>query len=257
MKINFDIDINTEKEPQSSTTSKQKDDYIYVFASVAVISHLLLLGLLFSSALFANNIMIDEGDDSIKAVMVDLTQLAAPEQSLVENTPDIQGAENSEIIDNKPEKEPEKPTVEPDKPTIVKPEPKPKPKKKKPPTQKASRQQVRQEAISDNTAKTSVAPKISDSQQYSGTPTPISRNRPEYPRRALDMRLEGHVIVMFDVNSEGRVENIRIIEAQPNNIFNRSVITAMKTWKYKPIAGKDIKMKIIFNRDSSISLGNG
>ncbi|OCG02404.1 TonB family protein [Gilliamella apis] len=281
MKINFDIDINTEKEPQSSATSKQKDDYIYVFASVAVISHLLLLGLLFSSALFANNIMIDEGDDSIKAVMVDLTQLAAPEQSLVENTPDIQGAENSEIIDNKPieeqpvepvvepevvkeetpeptpEKEPEKPTVEPDKPTIVKPEPKPKPKKKKPPTQKASRQQVRQEAISDNTAKTSVAPKISDSQQYSGTPTPISRNRPEYPRRALDMRLEGHVIVMFDVNSDGRVENIRIIEAQPNNIFNRSVITAMKTWKYKPIAGKDIKMKIIFNRDSSISLGNG
>jgi len=70
MKINFDIDINTEKEPQSSAANKQKDDYIYVFASVAVISHLLLLGLLFSSALFANNIMIDEGDDSIKAVMV-------------------------------------------------------------------------------------------------------------------------------------------------------------------------------------------
>jgi len=60
---------------------------------------------------------------------------------------------------------------------------------------------------------------------------------------------------MFDVTSEGRVENIRIIEAQPNNIFNRSVISAMKTWKYKPIAGKDIKIKIIFNRDSSISLG--
>ena len=279
MKINFDIDINTEREPQSPIAKKQQDNYIYVFASVAVISHLLLLGLLFSSALFANNIMVDEGDDSIKAVMVDLTQLAAPEQSLVENTPDIQGAENSEIIDNKPieeqpvepvvepevvkeetpepppEKEPEKPTVEPDKPTIVKP--KPKPKKKKPPTQKSSRQQVRQDAISDNVANTSVAPKISNSQQYSGNPTPISRNRPEYPRRALDMRLEGHVIVMFDVNSEGRVENIRIIEAQPNNIFNRSVITAMKTWKYKPIAGKDIKMKIIFNRDSSISLGNG
>ena len=281
MKINFDIDINIEKEPQSPA-NKQKDDYIYIFVSIAVISHLLLLGLLFSSALFASNIMVDEGDDSIKAVMVDLTQLAAPEQSLVENTPDIQGVENSEIIDNKPieeqpvepvvepeivkeetpeptpEKEPEKPTVEPDKPTIVKPEPKPKPKpkKKKQPTQRASRQQVRQEAISDNMAKTSVAAKISDNQQYSSNPTPISRNRPEYPRRALDMRLEGHVIVMFDVNSEGRVENIRIIEAQPNNIFNRSVITAMKTWKYKPIAGKDIKMKIIFNRDSSISLGN-
>ena len=69
------------------------------------------------------------------------------------------------------------------------------------------------------------------------------------------MRLEGYVVAMFDVTSEGRVENIRIIETQPNNIFNRSVISAMKTWKYKPIAGKDIKIKIIFNRDNSISLG--
>ncbi|MCX8663276.1 TonB family protein [Gilliamella sp. B2911] len=270
MKINFDIDINNEKEPQSPASNKQKDAYIYT--SISVISHLFLFGLLFSSALFANNIVVDEGDNSIKAVMIDLTQLAAPEQSLVEETPEIKGAENSEIIDNKPIEEPvvepevveekipeptpeieqKKPATEPDKPVIVKP----KPNKKKPPTQKSSRQQVRQDVISDNIANTSVAPKVSDNRQYSSNPSPISRNRPEYPRRALDMRLEGYVVAMFDVTSEGRVENIRIIEAQPNNIFNRSVISAMKMWKYKPIAGKDLKIKIVFNRDSSISLGS-
>lgn len=264
MKINFDIDINNEKEPQSPASNKPKD--VYLYTSISVISHLFLFGLLFSSALFANNITIDEGDNSIKAVMVDLTQLAAPEQSLVEDAPDIKGVENSEIIDNKPIEEPqvdpvkepeivkeEKPVVETDKPVIIKTEPKPK--NKKPPTQKSSRQQVKQDVISDKVANTSVAPKVSENRQYSGNPTPISRNRPEYPRRALDMRLEGYVVAMFDVTSEGRVENIRIIETQPNNIFNRSVISAMKTWKYKPIAGKDIKIKIIFNRDSSISLG--
>jgi TonB family protein len=270
MKINFDIDINHEKEPQSPASKKPKDGYLYT--SFSVLSHLFLLVFLFSPALFAENLTVDEGDNSIKAVMVDLTMLAAPEQSLVEDTPEIQGADNNEVIDNNPTEEP--PVVEPevveddtpapipekeviaetDNPVIVKPKPKPKPKKKKPPTKKSSRQQVRQEAKADNVANASVAPKISNNQRYSGNPSPVSRNQPEYPRRALDMRLEGYVVAMFDVTSDGRVENIRIIEAKPNNIFNRSVITAMKKWKYQPIAGNDLKIKIIFNRDSSIRL---
>lgn len=279
MKINFNIDINTDKAPQVPAIKKQGG---YFYTSLSVITHLCLFGLLFSSALFANDIVIDEGDNSIKAVMVDLTQMAAPQQSLVENTPDIKGVEDSEIIDNKPIEEP---PVEPVKePEVVKepepvvdtpiplqekeivekkepePEPKPKPKpKQKPkpeskPTQRSSRQQVRQEAITQNIANTAVAPQISENRQYSGNPSPISRNQPEYPRRALDMRLEGYVIALFDINSDGRVENIRIIEAQPNNIFNRSVINAMKTWKYKPIVAKNLKIKIVFNRDRSIKL---
>ncbi|MWP61157.1 TonB family protein [Gilliamella sp. Pas-s25] len=274
MKINFDIDIDNTKVPLCPT--KKQPINAYACTSVSVLSHLVLFALLFSSALFAKNIVVDEGDNSIKAIMVDISQLAAPKQSLVENTPEIQGVENSERIDNKqieeppiepviesevvkeeqpepiPEKMPDKPTVEPKKEVVVKKEPKQK--KKRPPAQKASRQQVRQEVVSDNIANTAVAPQISDSRQYSGNPSPIRRNQPEYPRRALDMRLEGYVVALFDVNSDGRVENIRIIEANPNNIFNRSVINAMKTWKYKPIAAKDLKIKIIFNRDKSISL---
>lgn len=266
MKINFDIDIN-EKVRQSSAKKKQKGNYLY--ASFSVLSHLCLLALLFCPALFAKNIVVDEGDNSIKAIMVDFS-LAAPEQSLVEDTPEIKGSQDSEIIDNKPiepivepeiEKEKTEPIPEkiPDKPAVVSEEDifvkqKNKKNKKHRPIQKASRQQVKQEVMIENIASISVAPKISDGRQYSDNPSPISRNQPEYPRRALDMRLEGYVIVLFDINSNGRVENIRIIEAKPNNIFNRSVINAMKMWKYKPIASKDLKIKIIFNRDKSISL---
>ena len=262
MKINFDIDISDEKISQSIAKKKQRGECLYIF--YAVMSHLCLFALLFCPTLLAKNIVVDEGDNSIKAIMVDLS-LAAPEQSLVENTPDIQGAQNNEIIDNTPieetpivepepieEKIPDKPVVKTEKEIVVKQKNQPKKKHRTP--QKASRQQVRQEVIAENISHTSVAPQISDSRQYSGNPSPISRNQPEYPRRALDMRLEGYVIALFDINSNGRIENIRIIEAKPNNIFNRSVISAMKTWKYQPIPAKDQKIKIIFNRDKSISL---
>ncbi|OCG25013.1 hypothetical protein A9G11_02620 [Gilliamella sp. wkB108] len=266
MKINFDIDINNEQIPQSPLKKRSKG--VYLCTSLSVLSHCCLAGLLFSSVLFANNIVVEEGDNSIKAIMVDLSQLAAPEQSIVEDTPDIQGTENSEIIDNKPIEEPPiepvvepevvkeepKPEPEPVKEAIIKKEEKPKNKPKKPPTQKASKQQVRQEVASNNLAQTAVAPSISDNQRFANNPSPISRNYPEYPRRALDMRLDGYVIVKFDVNSEGRVENIRFIETNPNNIFNRSVITAMKQWKYKPIAAKDLTIKIIFKHNESIKL---
>ena len=279
MKINFDIDISNEKAPQSPTHIKPKS--VYLFTSLSIVSHLFLLALLFSPMLFAKNIIVDEGDNSIKAIMIDISQMAAPEQSLVENTPDIKGVKESDIIDNKPIPEPivepvietqmtneekpepiveKKPEVMPENNIVIeqkpKPKPKPKPRTESKPIQKESRQQVRQEVITDNFAKTAVASSISDSRQHSGNPSPISRNQPEYPRRALDMRLEGHVVALFDINSNGRVENIRIIETKPNNIFNRSVITAMKTWKYERKIAKDLKIKIIFNRDKSIRLDN-
>ena len=271
MKINFDIDISNEKEPQSPILIKQESDYIST--SLSIISHLFLLALLFSPMILAKNVVVNEGDNSIKAIMIDVTQIAAPEQSLVENAPDIKGVKESDIIENNPIDEPivepvtetqiipeKKPEIIPENKLVIeqkqKPKPKPKPKTKQKPIQKESRQQVRQEVISDNFAKTAVASSISDSHQYSGNPSPISRNQPEYPRRALDMRLEGHVVALFDINSNGRVENIRIIETKPNNIFNRSVITAMKTWKYERKIAKDLKIKIIFNRDKSISLDN-
>ncbi|OCG07098.1 hypothetical protein A9G13_08945 [Gilliamella sp. wkB178] len=267
MKINFDIDINDKEIPLSHTDKKSKS--VFLYATLSVLSHFCFAGLLFSSALFANNIVVDEGNDSIKAVMVDLTQLAAPEQSLVENTTETQNKENNEVVETPPVEEPTiEPVTEPEvvkeevkpepipvKEAVIKQEQKVKPKKKQPPAQKSEYQRVRQEIVSDNNiAKTAVAPSISDNRQFSATPSPISRNQPEYPRRALDMRLEGYVIAIFDVNSDGRVENIRIVEANPNNIFNRSVITAMKTWKYKPIAANNLKIKIIFNRDKSINL---
>lgn len=278
MKINFNVDIN--QEIKSTYNPKRKVKNVYKYTSLSILSHFCLVGLLFSSALFAENIIIEEGDNSIKAMMIDLSQIAAPTQSLAEITPQQNDIENNDEPDNDTTaKLSIKPVVEPDTEISENKDENPKPLPKKiiekkevvsnkkdvvkkteklknnpPQKTKSSLQQTKQVIDTQNMAQTAVAPSISDNSKFSAQPSPISRNQPEYPRRALDMRLEGHVVARYDVNSDGRVENIRIVESIPNNIFDKSVINAMKKWKYKPVPSKDLTVKVIFNQNKSVSL---
>lgn len=87
-------------------------------------------------------------------------------------------------------------------------------------------------------------------QKGNSSAKPVSRRLPEYPRLAQDRKITGYVIVSFDVNPLGKTENINIIEAKPKNIFNQSVISAVRGWKYTPNATKNIRIKIEFNRNT-------
>lgn len=83
-------------------------------------------------------------------------------------------------------------------------------------------------------------------------PLPIYRRSPDYPRQALAMRVEGKVVVQYDVDNNGRVTNIRIVSAKPNTIFNRSIKNAMHFWQYEAKTVKDLTITILFNRDKSV-----
>ena len=63
---------------------------------------------------------------------------------------------------------------------------------------------------------------------------PLHRAEPVYPQRALQRRIEGYVLVSFDVDRSGRPTNIEIVESQPNRIFDKEAIKALKRWKYQP-----------------------
>ena len=57
---------------------------------------------------------------------------------------------------------------------------------------------------------------------------------PEYPRRALAAGIEGQVTLQFTVNAEGRVENIRILSAEPPGVFERAARRAVSRWRFAP-----------------------
>ncbi len=64
---------------------------------------------------------------------------------------------------------------------------------------------------------------------------PLYRVEPVYPRKALQRRIEGYVILSFDIDKSGRTENIVIKAATPPRIFNKEAIKALTKWQYQPL----------------------
>jgi len=63
---------------------------------------------------------------------------------------------------------------------------------------------------------------------------PLVRVLPQYPPRAASQGIEGWVIVEFTISAAGTVKDPVIIESSPSSIFNRSMLRAIRKWKYKP-----------------------
>ncbi|MEE4243788.1 MAG: energy transducer TonB [Kangiellaceae bacterium] len=82
---------------------------------------------------------------------------------------------------------------------------------------------------------------------------PIVKPAAIYPRQAQQRGIEGYVLLEFTVTAQGTVINPKILEAQPQGIFNKSALAAVKKYKYKPrvedgkaIAVNGVKNKITF-----------
>lgn len=63
---------------------------------------------------------------------------------------------------------------------------------------------------------------------------PMVRVNPVYPQVAASKGIEGFVDVIFDVTETGSTQNVQIVYAEPERIFNAAVIRAVSRWKYKP-----------------------
>jgi protein TonB len=65
----------------------------------------------------------------------------------------------------------------------------------------------------------------------------VSTPQPAYPPQAQRSGTKGQVVVSFTVNPDGSVGDVNIVSAKPRGVFERNVQTAVKKWRFQPIAG--------------------
>lgn len=61
---------------------------------------------------------------------------------------------------------------------------------------------------------------------------------PDYPRRALNRETEGWVVILMDIDKEGRVNNPIALESSHSGklaeSFKRTAVNSVKEWRFKP-----------------------
>lgn len=86
---------------------------------------------------------------------------------------------------------------------------------------------------------------------------PQVRIQPEYPIQARQKRIEGWVDVQFTVGTDGSVRDPIVLRAEPQVIFDKAALQAVKGWKYnpriqdgQPVERPGVKVRIRFSLES-------
>lgn len=83
-------------------------------------------------------------------------------------------------------------------------------------------------------------------EQIDGALIPLKRTQPGYPAPARRRNIEGWVQVRFIVNEQGHTEQIQILAAEPEGVFEKSVISTIGLWRFRPgtIDGRRVRVLV-------------
>ena len=79
--------------------------------------------------------------------------------------------------------------------------------------------------------------------ELDGSLVVVKQAQPPYPRRARRLNIEGWIKVKFVVDEHGHVDQVTILAAKPEGIFEQSVLQCVDEWRFKPgtIGGRVVK----------------
>lgn len=63
---------------------------------------------------------------------------------------------------------------------------------------------------------------------------PLVRIPPQYPPRAASRGIEGWVQVQFTITATGAVKDARVVDAEPEGVFDEAALGAIARWRYNP-----------------------
>lgn len=63
---------------------------------------------------------------------------------------------------------------------------------------------------------------------------PLVRVQCEPPRKARMEGIKGQITLRYDVNTNGMVENVQVVNSNPPRVFDLNCIKALNQWRFKP-----------------------
>lgn len=84
---------------------------------------------------------------------------------------------------------------------------------------------------------------------FRGRPlVPLSTARPQMPDWACDQKIRGWVEVVFTVMPNGRVQNVKLVDAQPRGVFEAAAIESVGNWIYEASdKAREVKQRVPMN----------
>jgi len=75
-------------------------------------------------------------------------------------------------------------------------------------------------------------------------PKPATRTAMEYPKKARELGVEGHVVMNLLIDEEGRVTAVKVLESIPEGTFDDVAQAGIVSWVFKPAMyqGKAVKV---------------
>ncbi|WP_257325234.1 M56 family metallopeptidase [Pseudoalteromonas rhizosphaerae] len=83
--------------------------------------------------------------------------------------------------------------------------------------------------------------------------SPIMRIEPIYPIQAAEQGISGSVVLKYDISPAGKTQNVSVVNAKPERVFDKEAKKALMQWQYKPSNSgfKDVLVQLDFAIDSN------